>query len=151
MLLELLKSGFGKADCYSAEEAERFGGVNLNCAERILYGANQVYNLGLTDEQLKVAGPFGGGMGIGSVCGTITGGLMVLSLLYKKRTEKQSPLKEDITTPFIKRVKAKMGGISCKYCKERYAIKEPFNCDAVIFAVAEVLDDTIAAIEAEKK
>lgn len=63
MLLDLLKSGFGKASQYTEEEKLRFGGVNLNCCERILYGANQAYGLGLSDQALRVAAPFGGGHG----------------------------------------------------------------------------------------
>lgn len=40
-LKKLLESGFGKADCYTAAEKELYGDVNMNCCERILYGANQ--------------------------------------------------------------------------------------------------------------
>ena len=147
MLLDLLKSGFGKASQYTEEEKLRFGGVNLNCCERILYGANQAYGLGLSDQALRVAAPFGGGMGIGTICGAVSGALMALSLKYCPGTEKQTALKDDITIPFLNRVRSKMGGLTCRYYKPRYAIPEPFNCDAVIFTIAQALDETIAAID----
>ena len=52
MLLELLQKGYGKA-------------MGLNCAEKILYGANWAYNLQLPPQALKIASGFGGGMGAG--------------------------------------------------------------------------------------
>lgn len=46
MLLELLQKGYGKA-------------MNLNCAEKILYGANWAYNMQLPPQALKIAAGFG--------------------------------------------------------------------------------------------
>jgi len=48
-LYEYLSSGFGKAE-------------DLNCAEKILYGANEIYDLGIDKNDLKMAAGFGGGM-----------------------------------------------------------------------------------------
>ena len=59
MLLKLLQDGFGSA-------------MDLNCAEKILYGANWAYNMKLPGEALKLAAGFGGGMGVESSCGVIT-------------------------------------------------------------------------------
>lgn len=56
MLLKLLQDGFGSA-------------MDLNCAEKILYGANWAYNMKLPCEALKLAAGFGGGMGVESSCG----------------------------------------------------------------------------------
>lgn len=42
MLLKLLQDGFGSA-------------MDLNCAEKILYGANWAYNMKLPGEALKLA------------------------------------------------------------------------------------------------
>lgn len=53
MLLKLLQDGFGSA-------------MDLNCAEKILYGANWAYNMKLPGEALKLAAGFGGGMGVES-------------------------------------------------------------------------------------
>lgn len=146
-LKELLESGFGKADCYTAEEKELYGEVNMNCCERILYGANKAYNLGLKKDDLRLAAPFGGGMGIGTVCGAVSGALMVLGLLYSGKLEKETGLKEDITIPFLQRVKKKQGGLTCNYNKAHYAIQEPaFDCSAVILSLAECLDDMVRSM-----
>ncbi|MDA0034751.1 hypothetical protein OFR41_06400 [Brachyspira hyodysenteriae] len=45
-LYEYLYSGFGKAE-------------DLNCAEKMLYGANKVYKLGINRDDLKLAAGFG--------------------------------------------------------------------------------------------
>lgn len=69
MLADLIDKGFGKDQ-------------DLNCAEKILWGANQAYGLGLDHEALKLASGFGGGMGIGSLCGAVASSVMTLSKLY---------------------------------------------------------------------
>ena len=48
MLLALLQKGFGND-------------TDLNCAEKMLYGANWAYDLKLPPEALKLAAGFGGG------------------------------------------------------------------------------------------
>ncbi|MFA5354803.1 MAG: C-GCAxxG-C-C family (seleno)protein, partial [Thermodesulfovibrionales bacterium] len=55
---DLIRNGFGDD-------------LKLNCAEKILHGANEVYDLGLDREALKLARGMGGGMGIESVCGAL--------------------------------------------------------------------------------
>lgn len=146
-LKKLLESGFGKADCYTAAEKELYGEVNMNCCERILYGANQAYALGLKKEDLRLAAPFGGGMGIGTICGAVSGCLMVLGLLYSGKLEKETALKESITIPFLQRVRKKQGGLTCHYNKAHYAILEPaFDCSSVILSLAECLDETVASL-----
>ena len=48
-LYDLIAANFGKAAFYTEEERERYGGVNLNCCERILRGANIAYDLGMRE------------------------------------------------------------------------------------------------------
>lgn len=50
MLKELIQEGYGVKE-------------DLNCAETILYAANQVYHLDLNSDSLKLAAAFGGGDG----------------------------------------------------------------------------------------
>lgn len=143
-LSALLKSGFGRADGYSPAEAEKYGGVNMNCCERILRGANEAYGLGLREADMRLAAPFGGGMAIGSVCGAVTGSLMVLGLLYAGKLEKATALKTEVTKPFLNKVRKKLGGLTCAYNKGKYATKNPFDCSYVINALAECLDEVRA-------
>lgn len=125
MLKELIKSGFGKDK-------------NLNCAEKILYGANKIYNLGLNKESLKLSAGFGGGMGIESTCGALTGAVMVLSRLLVKDTAHNSNVRE-YTKKLLEEYKKEMGFIDCDKLKEKYR-SEITGCDRVIIKTAELLD-----------
>lgn len=129
MLKDLLMKGYGKEQKY-------------NCAEKILYGANEVYNLGLGKETMKLAAGFGGGMGIESTCGAITASIMVLSKLFVENTAHESEIKE-ITREFLKRYKDEMNSIECASLKKNYRTKEK-GCDDVIIKAAEILDEVIA-------
>lgn len=51
-----------------------------NCTEAILLTLRDHLNLPLSDEQLAIATGFGGGMGSGCSCGTLTGAIMAVSL-----------------------------------------------------------------------
>ena len=132
-LYDLIAANFGKAAFYTEEERERYGGVNLNCCERILRGANIAYDLGMREEDMRVSAAFGGGMGIGSTCGAIAGALMVLSMKYAGAAEKTTPLKEETV----------VGSLDCSAIKPRLAVEG--DCTPTVLAVAAILDDVVAA------
>ena len=140
-LEELIAAGFGKAAHYTPEENERYGGVNLNCCERILRGANIAYDLGMREEDMRVSAPFGGGMGIGSTCGAIIGALMALSMRHAGVAEKTTPLKEEVVVPFLERVRAELGALDCVAIKPRMAVEG--DCMPTVLAVARLVDDAM--------
>jgi len=69
---------------------------------------------------LKVAGPFGGGMGrMGETCGAVTGALMVIGLKYGQTTSEDKAAKEksyELVREFVKRFRARNRG--CIACRE---------------------------------
>lgn len=136
MLLALLKKGYGNDK-------------DLNCAEKILYGANWAYDLKLPAEALKLAAGFGGGMGVESVCGALTGGIMVLSHLYVKQCAHESSYIKELEGEFIKSFREEMGYDDCKCLKENFRNDE-VKCNPVIFKAAEVLDRIILRENAKK-
>ena len=140
-LEELIASGFGKAAHYTPEENERYGGVNLNCCERILRGANIAYDLGMREEDMRVSAPFGGGMGIGSTCGAIVGALMALSMRHAGVAEKTTPLKEEVVVPFLERVRAELGALDCAAIKPHMAVEG--DCTPTVLAVARLMDEAM--------
>ncbi len=125
MLYDLLKSGFGNEE-------------NYNCAERMLYGANQVYNLGLTSEALKLSSGFGGGMGVGATCGALTGAIMAISSRFVETICRDSDVM-DIIKEFLGDYEKEMGYIDCKNLKENYKTEED-GCNKVIFEAAKIFD-----------
>lgn len=131
MLFELLQKGYGKA-------------MNLNCAEKILYGANWAYNMQLPPQVLKIAAGFGGGMGAGAACGVVTGACMVLSTLYVKRNGKEEGCRvRELCKEFVDTFKAETGSYDCCEVKPKYFEPE-IQCDKVVFKGAEILDKIVA-------
>lgn len=129
MLYKLLKSGYAE-------------GKDLNCAEQILYGANEAYNLGLDKSALKMSAAFGGGMAIEDKCGALTGALMVLGrLLVEDRGHVSNikPLSVELYSEFENRMKA----IDCKPLKEMYRT-EAEKCNVIILEAAKLLDEILA-------
>ena len=130
MLHELLKNGFGK---------DR----DFNCAEKMLYGANEAYRLGLSPEALKLAAGFGGGMAIEGTCGALTGAIMVLGRLFVKDTAHESSRIKDLTKELFEEYRKAMGDIDCAPLKAKYR-NDQIGCRDVIFKAAEILDGIVA-------
>ena len=131
MLYKHLQSGFAE-------------GKDLNCAETILFAANEAYGLGLDREALKLASGFGGGMAIESVCGALTGAVMVLGRVFVKDRGHQSPWLKDIIKEFLDLYRQDMGSIMCDSLKDRYRTEEK-KCRDVIERAALMLDKSITA------
>lgn len=106
---------------------------------KILYGANWAYNMKLPGEALKLAAGFGGGMGVESSCGVITGGVMVLSSLYVSRNGHESGRIKALEKEFIETFTKEMGTIDCSDLKAKYRNDE-IKCNLVIFKAGEILD-----------
>ena len=129
MLEKLLQQGFAE-------------GKDLNCSETILYGANEAYHLGLNSDALKLAAGFGGGMAIESVCGALTGAIMVLGRLFVEDRAHKSPWLKELTKELLVRYREEMGSIQCDALKEDYRTEEK-KCREVIEKAAMVLDEVI--------
>ena len=126
MLADLIKQGFGDVE-------------DLNCAEKILYGANIAYNLDLNKEALKLAAGFGGGMAIEDKCGALTASIMVLGRLFVNDSAHESSRIKDLTKELFEDYKKEMGTIDCAPLKDKYRTEE-FKCRNIIIKAAEVLD-----------
>ena len=129
MLSKLIQQGYGERE-------------DFNCAEKILYGANQTYQLGLTDESLRMAAGFGGGMAIGSICGTLTASIMVLGILFVKDKAHESSRIKELTQELFTTYQREMQAIDCEPLKAKHRTEE-IKCRAVIAKAAEILDNII--------
>lgn len=66
---------------------ERFVRDGFNCAESVLYGVARALELPTVEPVLRMATPFGGGIGrAGCVCGALSGGVMALGLACGRTT-----------------------------------------------------------------
>ncbi|ANN63937.1 C-GCAxxG-C-C family protein [Brachyspira hyodysenteriae] len=126
-LYEYLYSGFGKAE-------------DLNCAEKMLYGANKVYELGINRDDLKLAAGFGGGMAVGITCGILTGGIMAFAKAFIEDRGHEGTLLKEIEAEYINKFNDKMNSINCDYLVEHYRDEEK-GCDYLIFEAAKIFDE----------
>ncbi len=132
---DLIRNGFGED-------------IKLNCAEKILHAANEVYNLGLDKEALKLAKGMGGGMGIESVCGALSASVMAMGKLFADvpaldQSKPENTRVKELSREFFSAFQNEMGDMNCKPLKDRYFTKE-LKCKHIITKAAEVLDGIVS-------
>ena len=107
--------------------------VHFNCCQAVLVAFAE--DIGLTEQQaFDLGANFGSGMRCGSVCGTLTGALMVLGM--KGYDAEQS-------TAFLRRVREDHGDINCAALLKKShdaGIPRKEHCDGLVFQVVEMLD-----------
>jgi len=119
------------------------GKLDLNCAETVLYAANEAYDMGLSPKVMKMSSAFGGGMGIENTCGALTASIMVLGYLFVDRMAHESELIKQITSEFLETYETRMGSIDCGTLK-KYHRTESEGCKVVISSALELLDQTVS-------
>lgn len=130
MLTELIMQGFGEKE-------------DLNCAEKILYGANIAYGLNLEPNVLKLAAGFGGGMGIEDKCGVLTASIMVMGSLFVENHAHEGTRIKNLTIELFETYRKEMGAIDCAPLKERYRTEEK-KCYEIILKASEILDSIVS-------
>lgn len=114
----------------------------LYCSEAILKAFNEHYKLGLSDEYRKIATGFGAGLGGAKCsCGSLTGGAMVLSLVYGRVEPSESELEAfnaifELHNDFKKEFKA----TCCRTLTKKLAWGEPEHhvfCERFVKYAAE--------------
>ena len=116
---------------------------DLNCAETIIYAANEEYSLGLSKETLKALAGFGGGLCVEHICGAITGAIAVIGIMYTDEKSHQSPIVKELTQKFMNNFKDKLQEYNCDKLKEKYKKDEEFRCLYMVESSAEILQDLI--------
>jgi len=115
---------------------------NFNCAETMLYAADDEYNMNLSKETLKTMAAFGGGMGVESVCGAITGSLAALSILFTIEKGHESDRNKNLSKEFFQKFTGKLGTDNCAILKGNYKNDE-LRCTTMIETAAKILDEIV--------
>lgn len=109
---------------------------HYNCTQSVLVPF--AADCGLTPEQaFALGGPFGGGMKIGSTCGAIVGGLMVLGMLGAS---------EESCRAFTRHFQASCSSLSCaQFLKNEKEAKgagfdKKAHCDDLVYQVIEQVE-----------
>lgn len=120
------------------------GSYDLNCAETILYAANEEYELGLSHETLKAMAGFGGGMAVEGVCGAAAGAVAVIGIMFTNQRAHESDRIKKLVGEFMKAFNEKLGTYNCKQLKERYRTEDE-RCSKMILTAADVLEEICTA------
>ena len=116
-----------------AQELRARTDVHFNCCQSVLVTFAE--DMGLTEQQaFDLGANFGSGMRCGSVCGTLTGALMVLGM--KGYDEEQS-------TAFLRRFREDHGEINCAALLKKSheaGIPRKEHCDGLVFEVVQALE-----------
>ncbi|MDA3809079.1 MAG: C-GCAxxG-C-C family protein [Spirochaetaceae bacterium] len=131
MIRELINNDFG------IKEKEDY-----SCSEKILYGANIVYDLGLEKESLKLAAGLSGGVYTEKLCGAVSSSAMVLAKLFVKDRAHEGEYCGKLIEEFVSRFEKEMKSTTCFNLKEDYRTEEE-GCKAVVLKAAELLDEII--------
>ena len=91
-----------------------------NCAESALLAISEEYGLNIGPEEMKLVSAFGGGMGMGKLCGVLAGSMAGLGKLAVKEkahaTENFGPL----CAGLYEALQAGLGGTECAELKPMY-------------------------------
>lgn len=132
-MIEIIKN---KLEKYYGDE------YDLNCAETIIYAANEEYEMNLQKDTLKTMSAFGGGMGVEGVCGAISGALCVLSILFTKERAHEGTLVKELSQRFYKEFLEELGSENCRYLKAQFRTDEE-GCSKMIFTAGKILDKIV--------
>lgn len=118
-----------------------------NCSEAIVRAFRDAMQADISDEALKMASGFGGGLGhAGCLCGALTGGIMVLGMLEGRANKEQS--REPIYTnahEFHDLFREKFGATCCRVLNpHEFDSKDHLrNCIKITGKTAELLSEYI--------
>ena len=137
------------AGTLAAAAAAYYGVQDMNCSEALLRAANDAFQLDLDEQGLRLAAPFGGGMGIESVCGALTGALMALANLYVEQRAHESDRMKALSAEFLRGFEKAHGSIICRELKDRYHT-DAYGCREVVGRAAAFLETFLSSHEKER-
>lgn len=146
-----IRNSINIAKKYRAETA-------ANCAQTVFLAFAE--KTGVTEQQAFAIGScFGGGMSVGSVCGAITGALMVLGILYPAVDGETKKANRAITKEFIRRFNEQFNNINCNKLLSAGVLQgTPIatelldggkHCELMIYTAIELLWNYLAELEKE--
>ena len=116
-----------------AEEIYRHG--QHHCAEAVLLAIRAHFRPDVSEEVVRMAAGFGGGSGVGCLCGAVSGGTMALGLVLQDDKRRVRKLTRELHRWFTQ----EYGTTCCKVTLERHGKICPVLTGRVAGKVAEML------------
>lgn len=120
-----------------------------NCAETTLLIANDLYNLGLTQEEVKLVSGFGGGFGCEGTCGALCGGISVLGKLFVEGRAHATEGFKNVCADYVKQFEQTLGSTCCAELKKKYFV-EGCRCKETVVQNMALLEAYIAELKKER-
>ena len=122
---------------------------NFNCAETVIRIANDQFNLGIPQEEMKLLSGFGGGLGCGLACGALCGGIAALGkVLVEDRARATEGFKE-ICADYSNRFEQLLGSCNCAQLKEAYYVEDT-RCLKTVEAGTKLMEEFLTELTAQK-
>ncbi len=120
----------------------------LYCSEAVLRAFNEVYQLGYPENLYKISTAFGAGMGEAKCsCGSVTGAVMVLSLIAGRNVNYESErLSFTLANKLHERFKAKHSALCCRVLTRNVqwgSAEHKIQCEDYVIDAAQITDDII--------
>lgn len=115
---------------------------SLNCSEAIVYSVNEYYDLGLSENGLKMASGFGGGIFEKHLCGIVSGAVCVLGIMFKGKTLDNNNLLEIAVKEFKEEFRKNYDNLECSYLLDHHYSEEQ-GCNLMIYKSADILKRVI--------
>ena len=115
---------------------------SLNCSEAIVFSANEYYDLGLSENGLRMASGFGGGLFEKHLCGIVSGAVCVLGIIFKGKTFDNKNLLEITVNEFKEEFRKNYDNLECHYLLDNYYSEEQ-GCNIMIYKSADILKKVI--------
>ena len=121
----------------------------LYCSEAIFKAFNQHYDLGVPEQFLKIATSFGAGLGASKCCcGSLTGGILVLSLISGRSSANESEsLAFDAAATLHNEFKNKFHATCCRVLTKPVEWGTPEHhqyCEQFVYSAAEATAEILA-------
>lgn len=118
---------------------------DMNCAESVFLACRDEWNLDIPVETAKAMGGFGGGVGVGHLCGAISGGVAALGFLVIDERSHESPRMGNITAEFMERCENELGSVMCTEIKKTHR-NDNTRCLQAVEDVCDILDKMVPNI-----
>ena len=117
---------------------------HCNCAQTVFLAAMEAWELDVPADSARLLAGFGGGLGMGIVCGAVAGGCAALSCkseAWDEDLQRRNTMKKIRT--FIRLVRERYGSENCRDLRPRFFDSQQ-RCLQTIRHVAETLDEVYA-------
>ena len=115
---------------------------NYNCAECIIHAANDYYDLGLHDHDMRMVACQGAGFQCGEMCGALNAAGCVLSCLFVKERAHEGALITQTNGMMVKLFQEELKGLYCRDLRRMY-FKQAQRCLFTVNIACDCLEKVI--------